>query len=89
MSKLGKAGPVLLSLSLGGCHVSGAATFEVVGAFFPAWLFCTVIGIAAAGAMRVVQVSSGRAELLAYPLLVSTAVGTIVGLLVWLVVFGR
>ncbi len=89
MTKLEKAGPILLSLTLGGCRVSGAATFEVVGAFFPAWMFCAAIGIAAAGAARVIQVSSGRADLFAYPLLLSTAVGTIVGLLVWLVLFGR
>lgn len=89
MTKQRKAGSLLFTLMLCGCQISGAPSLEIVGAFFPAWLLCAVAGIAAAGISRIVQVSSGRADLFPYPLLLCTAIGTIAGLLLWLIVFGR
>jgi hypothetical protein len=80
---------VLASLSLGGCSAGGAPSFDVFGTFFPAWLLCGVIGIAAAIVARVVLVSTGLANTLPYQLAVIAAAGLIAGLLVWLIGFGH
>ena len=80
---------VLASISLTGCSAAGAPSYDLFGAFFPAWLLCGVIGIAGAVVARVVFVSTGLANTLPYQLAVCTAIGVITALLVWLVGFGR
>jgi hypothetical protein len=42
-SLLVKYGPILPSLLLAGC--GRAPSFDVVGSFFPAWLFCLAVAI--------------------------------------------
>jgi hypothetical protein len=76
-------------MTLTGCSEGSAPSFDLFGAFFPAWLFCGVIGVAGAVVARVVFVSTGLANALPYQLAVCTAVGVITSLLVWLVGFGH
>jgi hypothetical protein len=78
-----------LASILGGCSATGAPSFDLFGAFFPAWLLCGVIGIAAAGLARVAFVGSGLANALPYQLAVCTAIGVSTAVMVWLVGFGR
>ena len=80
---------VLGSFSLGSCSTGGAPSFDIFGAFFPAWLLCGVAGVAGAIVARVAFVSSDLADVLPYQLAVCTAIGVIAGLLVWFVGFGR
>ena len=40
-TRLVKCGPILTSLLFGGC--GRAPSFDVVGSFFPAWLFCLAV----------------------------------------------
>jgi YtcA family len=80
---------VLVSLSLGGCSTSGAPSFDLFGAFFPAWLLCGVAGIAGAVVARLAFVSSGVANILPYQLAVCAAIGVITAVLFWLVGFGH
>jgi hypothetical protein len=80
---------VLVPFSLAGCSTGGAPSFDLFGAFFPAWLLCGTVGIAGAIAARVGFVSSGVADALPYQLAVCTAIGVIAGLLFWLVGFGH
>jgi hypothetical protein len=87
-SSQAKALIALLSLSLAGCSIRGAPSFDLFGAFFPAWLLCGTVGIAGAIAARAVFVSSGVANGLPYQLAVCTAIGAIASLLFWLVGFG-
>jgi hypothetical protein len=79
--------PALLSLS--GCGAAGAPSYDLFGAFFPAWLLCGTVGIAGAVAARVVFVSTGLAHTLPYQLAVCTAIGVITAIVVWLVGFGH
>jgi|SRR6516164_8633552 len=79
----------LMSFCLSGCSAGGAPSFDLFGAFFPAWLLCGGIGIAAAGAARFAFVSTGLANALPYQLAVCTAIGVIAALAVWLIGFGR
>jgi hypothetical protein len=92
MSKCWRLRSALLSLAsvcLAGCSTEGAPSFDLFGAFFPAWLLCGVIGIAGAGAARIVFISSGLNNVLPYQLAVCTAIGVITALLFWLVGFGH
>jgi len=76
------------ALALGGCS-TGAPSFDLFGAFFPAWLLCTVIGIVGAIATRAGFVGTGLSNLVPFQLFVCTAIGLIVAILTWLLWFGR
>jgi len=82
-------GIFLVSFCLSGCSAGGAPSFDLFGAFFPAWLLCGVIGIAAAGVARIAFIGSGLANAVPYQLAVCTAIGVIAALLIWLIGFGR
>ena len=82
-----RAAAGLLSLfglsGLGGCE-AGAPSLSLVGSYFPAWILCSVIGVAVGLAARVVLSATRLAEAAAYPLVICIASGAIAGLLVWL-----
>jgi YtcA-like protein len=80
---------VLQGMTLTGCSEGSAPSFDLFGAFFPAWLLCGVAGVAGAIVARVVFVSTGLATTLPYQLAVCTAIGVITALLAWLVGFGH
>jgi hypothetical protein len=76
-------------MTLTGCSAGGAPSFDLFGAFFPAWLLCGLIGIAGAIAARAVFVGTGLANVVPFQLFVCTAIGVIVALMAWLLWFGR
>jgi hypothetical protein len=78
----------LIALTVGGCTVRGAPSFSLFGAFFPAWMFCGLLGIFAAIGVRVGFVISGLAEVLPLQLFVCTSIGVCFALLAWLFWFG-
>ena len=59
----------------------GAPSLVFFGAYFPVWLACSVIGVAAAGAARLLMVLSGLSQWLPYPMLLCTAIGAAAGIL--------
>jgi hypothetical protein len=73
----------------GGCSPDGAPSFDLFGAFFPAWLLCGIVGVAGAVAARVAFVSGRVANALPYQLAVCVAIGVITAVLFWLVGFGH
>jgi hypothetical protein len=78
--------PGLLLLPLGGC--AAAPSIYFVGAFFPAWMVSTLLGIAAAIGARATLVLTGLASEVPHQLFVCMGVGAIVGSLSWLLLFG-
>jgi hypothetical protein len=78
-----------LAVALGGCAVRGAPSFEIAGSYFPGWMFCGLIGIGSAIAIRVGFVASGLASVLPLQLFVCSAIGLCCGLLAWLLWFGQ
>ena len=74
---------------LSGCASSGAPSFVIVGAYFPAWMLCAVLGIVAAIVARAVFVATGLSAVLPFQLLVCSAIGLICALLAWLLWFGQ
>jgi YtcA family len=90
MMRVPSPGPAFLIIAnglLSGCTVGGAPSFELFGAFFPAWMLCATVGIAGAVATRVVLTLPRLAEVIPYRLSVCTALGVIVALSVWLAFF--
>ncbi|MDB5408171.1 MAG: putative rane protein [Rhodospirillales bacterium] len=79
----------LLAAALSGCTVRGAPSFVIAGSYFPGWMFCAVIGIIAAIAVRIGFVASGLANVLPFQLFVCSAIGLCFGLLAWLLWFGQ
>ena len=79
---------MLLSCPLLGCSRSVAPSFEIAGAYFPAWMFCALFGIVAAAGARAALVAGGLASVLPYQLFVCTSIGLIFALLLWLIQFG-
>jgi hypothetical protein len=79
----------LASIALGGCHVRGAPSFVIVGSYFPGWMFCALIGIVLAIAVRIGFVTSGLASVLPFQLFVCAAIGLCGALVVWLLWFGQ
>lgn len=79
---------VAMSVPLGGCGLSGAPSFSLFGAFFPAWLLCSTLGLLCAIIARIVLVGTGWAGVLPFQLLVCTSIGALCGAFTWLLVFG-
>jgi hypothetical protein len=79
---------LLAIFTLGGCERTGAPSFVLFGAFFPAWLLCAVLGLVAAAGARVLLVNPSVSAVIPYPLAVCTAVGIMAGAFLWLLLFG-
>jgi len=79
---------VLLVCPLIGCARSAAPSFEIAGAYFPAWMFCALFGIIVAAGARAVFVARGLSSVLPYQLFVCSSIGLIFALSLWLIQFG-
>jgi hypothetical protein len=79
---------IFVSVLSNTCSAAGAPSFELFGAFFPAWLFCGLVGLAASGAARGLFVGTGLSHLVPYQLFVCVAIGVISACLAWLLWFG-
>jgi hypothetical protein len=75
--------PLFGLLGPGGC-VAGAPSLSLVGSYFPAWILCSLIGVAVGVAVRIVLTATHWAQAAAYPLIVCIASGAIAGILAWL-----
>jgi hypothetical protein len=81
-----RRGSVVCLLCLTGCD-SSAPSLSLVGAYFPAWILCSLIGLAVGLGARLTLAGTRLAEAAAYPLVVCIAVGAIAGLLAWLIFY--
>ncbi|POR50246.1 YtcA family uncharacterized protein [Paraburkholderia eburnea] len=75
---------LLASAPLAGCAARGAPSFALFGAYFPFWLTSGVAGVVGAVVAHRVFVKTGWAREVPYQLSVCTAIGVVVGVLVWL-----
>src|SRR5262249_60537303 len=74
---------VVASCMLTGCSLAAAPSFELFGAYFPAWMLCALIGIVGAISTRVALTTPGFGGMVPFHFAVCTAVGVILGLLSW------
>jgi hypothetical protein len=73
-----------LSLSLQGCTLHGAPSYEIFGAYFPLWLLSAVVGLVGALIAHRIFVSTGWAQIVPLQLSVCVAIGLTVAVLFWL-----
>lgn len=66
----------------------GAPSFPLAGAYFPAWLICLFIGGIGAALLRLVCLILHVDGLLRFHLVTYISMGTIIGLIGWLLLFG-
>jgi hypothetical protein len=78
---------VVTNCMLSGCSLAGAPSFELFGAFFPAWMLCALIGVIGALITRVVITTPTLSHAIPFRLAVCTAVGIMVALLFWMGLF--
>jgi len=79
---LGVASYMLTSRSF-----AAAPSFELFGAYFPAWMLCALIGIVAAASTRVILTATPFNHVVPFQFAVCTAVGVILGLLFLVALF--
>jgi hypothetical protein len=77
---------VFTSCGLTGCS-TGAPAFELFGAYFPAWMWCALIGVLGAAGTRVALTTQAANDVIPLQLGVCTAVGVITALLTWIALF--
>jgi len=70
------------------CSLAAAPSFELFGAYFPAWMLCALVGILGAAGSRVVLTTPALSGMVPFQFMVCTGVGVIVGLLSWVALFG-
>jgi len=68
-------------LPLAGC--AGAPSITIAGAYFPAWLLCSILAAVVAMVTRYAMVTTGLAELVPFQLSVCLSVGVIAAVIVW------
>ena len=76
-----RLGALSLAALAGGC--TGAPSIAVAGAYFPAWLACGLLGVAASIVARAVLVMAGLGQELPLQLLVCVSLGVVCGALAW------
>lgn len=79
---------IAVALPLAGC-VRGAPTLILVGAYFPAWMACALVGIAGAIGARALMVGLNLSQVLPFQLFVCVAAGLVLAIAAWLFWFGR
>jgi hypothetical protein len=89
-----KLGRVVMVILLGGtlaCLLSAcsdAPAQDILGSFFPAWMLCSVVGVAAAAVLRLGLGAAGLVGFIPLPALTFIIVAVTMTLLVWLICFG-
>jgi hypothetical protein len=76
-----------IALPVAGC--SSAPTMDLLGSFFPGWMLCAVLGVAAAVIIRQILAVAGINEFVVAPLLTYAGLAVAATLLVWLFWFGH
>lgn len=80
---------IVLPLALlGGCARGGAPSFQIFGAYFPAWLICALIGVVGAIVARILFVATEFSNVVPFQLFACAAIGGLCGALTWLLFFG-
>jgi hypothetical protein len=78
---------IAIALPIAGC--SYAPTMDLLGSYFPGWMLCAVLGVAAAVIIRQILVVAAISEFVVAPLLTYAALAVSATLLAWLLWFGH
>ena len=83
LSRVRRYGSALAPSVLAGC--ARAPSFDILGSFFPAWLFCAVVAVLLTVLSREVL---RRHVVLPWPILVYPSLTALFAFALWLVLFG-
>lgn len=75
--------------SLPANYAGGAPTYSMFGAFFPAWLFCAVVGLVACFLLRGGMIAIRLHDAIPLKLFVYAAFAIVVALCLRLILFGE
>ena len=67
---------------------AGAPSLVLFGAYFPAWMLCALVGVAAALVVRAVLILTGPDAVMGFRLFAYAAVAVIVAASAWLAWYG-
>ena len=76
-----------IALPVAGCSYS--PTMDLLGSYFPAWMLCAVLGVAAAIIIRQILMAGGINDYVVAPLLTYAGLAVSATLLAWLIWFGH
>jgi hypothetical protein len=76
---------LLLVLPFAGC--SHAPTFNILGSFFPSWLFCLIAGICMAALANWILAHYKVEKLIVWPVLIYPCLAACFSFLLWLIFF--
>jgi len=76
-----------IALPVAAC--SSAPTMDLLGSYFPGWMLCAVVGVAAAVIIRQILAVAGINEYVVAPLLTYAGLALAATLLAWLFWFGH
>ena len=80
--EIAAASVALFGLGLGPA-IAAAPSLVIFGAYFPAWLYCALIGVVGAVVVRALMARLGLDEFLPAKLLVYLAFAILIGIGVW------
>ncbi len=83
MRRAGWSGVVVVALAVTGC----APILNIEGTFFPAWMMCLALGLVLTVIVRQVLVAVHLEPHLGPPLLIWPALGLLMTMLTWLVLY--
>ncbi|WP_020173559.1 YtcA family lipoprotein [Methyloferula stellata] len=83
LSGLARGGAVGSVTALTGCN--SAPSQSILGSYFPSWMICALIGLAATIVVRQLLVASGLSETLPAPVIVYLALATAFAFATWLI----
>ncbi|MFP3614172.1 YtcA family lipoprotein [Paraburkholderia sp. DD10] len=78
-----------LGVSLQGCTLRGAPSYEIFGGYFPLWLVSAIVGLAGALIVHRVFLATGWTRVVPLQLFVCVAAGLTVAVLFWLAGTGQ
>ena len=78
----------LLCLAMVGCSgCSRAPSIEVIGSFFPAWMFCIIVALIITGLIRLELVRRGLEQKLSPLIVLYPSIAVAVTCSLWLILF--
>lgn len=80
---LARGGTIVSLTALTGCN--SAPSQSVLGSYFPSWMICALIGLAATIVVRQLLVATGLNETLPAPVVVYLALATAFAFAIWLI----
>lgn len=86
MTRFRKHLPVYLaSFLVAGCQ--RAPSVDILGSFFPVWIFCTVLGIVAAALARELLIRAKYDSVIGPPVIIYPCLAATVAFVLWLIFF--